>query len=277
MLEQRKPCGAVLAGRSHLRARECPAAPRGPRSRRRARRRARAARASARCEPRGGRTRTAGRTARGRSSAALLAERPDRVLAEHGALQRRACRGSRRSSRQASRSGSTNVALAAPRESASRPIAPEPANRSSTSASSTGPIRLNAFSRTRSEVGRVSRPFGAAMRWPRWVPAMILMTGAGADPTRRCTRRRQRLGLVLPGPVLVAELACELARLLDQVAVPRSFVKRRSLQPDWRVPSSWPSRRSSRSASASSKPSVVSTSAWRRACATRSARACRAR
>ena len=41
----------------------------------------------------------------------------------------------------------------------------------------------------------------------------------------------------------------------------RSFVKRRSLQPDWRVPSSWPSPRSSRSTSASSKPSVVLTSA----------------
>ena len=48
----------------------------------------------------------------------------------------------------------------------------------------------------------------------------------------------------------------------------RSFVKRRSLQPDWRVPSSWPSPRSSRSTSASSKPSVVSTSASRRDCAT---------
>ena len=37
--------------------------------------------------------------------------------------------------------------------------------------------------------------------------------------------------------------------------------KRRSERPDWRVPSSWPLRRSSRSTSASSKPSVVSTSA----------------
>ena len=41
----------------------------------------------------------------------------------------------------------------------------------------------------------------------------------------------------------------------------RSCVKRRSESPDWRVPSSWPSPRSSRSTSASSKPSVVSTSA----------------
>ena len=43
-------------------------------------------------------------------------------------------------------------------------------------------------------------------------------------------------------------------------------MKRRSLQPDWRVPSSWPSPRSSRSTSASSKPSVVSTSACSRDC-----------
>ena len=75
--------------------------------------------------------------------------------------------------RQAARSLSTKVTLSAPRESASSPSAPEPAKRSSTRAPSTGPIRLNAASRTRSPVGRVARPFGAAIRVPRCVPAMI--------------------------------------------------------------------------------------------------------
>ena len=78
--------------------------------------------------------------------------------------------------RHASRSDSTKTTRSAPRERASSPSAPEPANRSSTSAPSTGPIRLNAFSRTRSEVGRVAMPFGAAIRCPRWVPAMIRMS-----------------------------------------------------------------------------------------------------
>ena len=76
----------------------------------------------------------------------------------------------------AARSLSTKVTLAAPRESASRPSAPEPAKRSSTLAPSTGPIRLNAASRTRSPVGRVASPLGAAIRLPRCVPAMILIT-----------------------------------------------------------------------------------------------------
>ena len=51
----------------------------------------------------------------------------------------------------------------------------DPANRSSTFASSAapGPSRLNAASRTRSAVGRVSRPFGAKMRAPLCEPAMI--------------------------------------------------------------------------------------------------------
>src|SRR5262245_12209425 len=77
--------------------------------------------------------------------------------------------------RQASRSFSTKVAWAAPRESASSPIAPDPAKRSSTVASSVapGPSRLKAASRTRSAVGRVSSPFGAKIRAPFREPAMI--------------------------------------------------------------------------------------------------------
>ena len=80
--------------------------------------------------------------------------------------------------RQASRSESTKTQLSAPRDSASSPIAPEPAYRSSTAAPSTGPIRLNAVSRTKSEVGRVTSPFGAAIRWPLRLPAMIRTGGA---------------------------------------------------------------------------------------------------
>src|SRR5581483_3470232 len=118
--------------------------------------------------------------------------------------------------RHASRSSSTKVHEAAPRDSASRPSAPEPANRSSTAAPSTGPTRLNAFSRTRSEVGRVSRPRGAAMRCPFRVPAMI------RTPAPSRARRRvggQTVGVVLPRTLLVAELGDDRARALDQVAV----------------------------------------------------------
>ena len=76
-----------------------------------------------------------------------------------------------------SRDRSTNVAWAAPRDSASMPSAPEPANRSSTVASSITPIdpsALNVASLTRSDVGRTARP-SVATRWiPRAVPATTL-------------------------------------------------------------------------------------------------------
>ena len=74
---------------------------------------------------------------------------------------------------------STNVASAAPRESASSPSAPEPANRSSTRASCTKSPRIeNSASRTRSEVGRVARPLGVVRRRPPQRPATILTSGA---------------------------------------------------------------------------------------------------
>ena len=41
-------------------------------------------------------------------------------------------------------------------------------------APSTGPIRLKAFSRTKSEVGLVAVPFGASIRRPFSSPAMTL-------------------------------------------------------------------------------------------------------
>ena len=66
-----------------------------------------------------------------------------------------------RRARRAAGALSTNVASAAPRDSASMPRAPEPANRSSTRAPSRSPSTENSASRTRSAVGRVSAPGGA--------------------------------------------------------------------------------------------------------------------
>ena len=95
-----------------------------------------------------------------------------------------ASRGSRSITRHASRSRSTKTQREAPRESASRPIAPEPANRSSTRAPSTGPDEANAASRTRSPVGRVTTPFGAAIPCPLREPATILNVGVSEAPRR---------------------------------------------------------------------------------------------
>src|ERR671915_539267 len=81
---------------------------------------------------------------------------------------------------------STKVALAAPRESASMPSAPEPANRSSTRAPSTRSARIeNSASRTRSDVGRVSVPAG---------PAITRTGGPRAEGSRG--DRLERLGAV---------------------------------------------------------------------------------
>ena len=54
------------------------------------------------------------------------------------------------------------------------PSRPSPAKRSSTRAPSTGPMIENTASRTRSPVGRVTTPFGAAIRCPFREPATIL-------------------------------------------------------------------------------------------------------
>src|SRR6187397_2385190 len=91
----------------------------------------------------------------------------------------------------ASRSDSTKTTELAPRDRASRPIAPEPAKRSSTAMSSTGPIRLNAASRTRSPVGRVS-PLGAKIRAPLRLPEIILTSEPAHDRPRRPRRPRER-------------------------------------------------------------------------------------
>lgn len=70
---------------------------------------------------------------------------------------------------------STNVARLAPRESASMPTAPEPAQRSRKRASAMrGAMTLKSVSRSRSEVGRTSSDGGLFRFRPRYCPAMIL-------------------------------------------------------------------------------------------------------
>src|ERR671925_1636556 len=71
---------------------------------------------------------------------------------------------------------------------------------------STGPTRLKTASRTRSPVGRVSRPLGAKIRAPLREPAMILI-----EALRRVEKRT----------VVVRELGCPVLRLRDQLAVAR--------------------------------------------------------
>src|SRR5271169_3688536 len=84
----------------------------------------------------------------------------------------------------ASRSCSMNTAWAAPRDNASRPSAPVPANASSTAAPENGTPStaswpcdrmLNSASRARSLVGLTVEPDGASSRRPRCLPATIRM------------------------------------------------------------------------------------------------------
>jgi len=73
------------------------------------------------------------------------------------------------------------ITSAAPRDSASRPTAPDPAYRSSTDVPSRLPsmasTAANRPSLARSLVGLVERPDGTARRRPPASPAMILVTG----------------------------------------------------------------------------------------------------
>src|SRR5947209_1516877 len=77
-----------------------------------------------------------------------------------------------RSAFAADASRSTNTALAAPRESASMPSPPAPANRSRTLVPATSPSSANRASLTRSDVGLVALPRGAFRRLPRYSPAI---------------------------------------------------------------------------------------------------------
>src|SRR5688500_2933724 len=112
-----------------------------------------------------------------------------------------------RSASMARRSASTNTALAAPRDRASRPRPPAPAHRSSTRApSGGGPRMLNSASRTRSAVGRVSSPAGACKRRPPRVPAMIRILKGYASLRLDGGRRYDRVSMAGPGDNLAARL-----------------------------------------------------------------------
>src|SRR5438876_1217471 len=100
----------------------------------------------------------------------------------------------------ASRWISTKSALTAPRDSASRPSAPEPANRSSTRAPRSGRWRMeNHASRTRSPVGRTLSPDGVFKRRPLNSPAIIRTIPTPAPPRMRnseCGMRNVKLSVV---------------------------------------------------------------------------------
>src|SRR5215467_8366463 len=104
-----------------------------------------------------------------------------------------------RMTRAARGSDSTNTTRTAPRDSASRPIAPEPANRSRTLAPGSGPriavTVANSPSLARSLVGRVAIPVGAASRRPPAIPAMIRITVRFPRGTASCLL--EELGLLL--------------------------------------------------------------------------------
>src|SRR6266566_3259461 len=96
----------------------------------------------------------------------------------------------------ANRCSSTKSALTAPRDSASNPSAPEPANRSSTRAPRIERCRIeNHASRTRSAVGRTLSVAGVLRRRPLNSPAMMrIMPTPTAFPSRNAeggTRNRK--------------------------------------------------------------------------------------
>src|SRR6202044_220491 len=103
-----------------------------------------------------------------------------RVWPNRPPLGARASTFSRIAPRAAS-SVSTNRQKTAPRDRASSPSAPEPANRSITRASRTPGDQgacsrmLNTAWRARSEVGRVASPSGVRRILPRWLPDVIRM------------------------------------------------------------------------------------------------------
>ena len=208
--------------------------------------------------------------------------RPDRIDARlcvraRGTSQRVACddlgrrsegsRGCAGSPRSPPREESTSVAAAAPRDSASIASAPEPANRSSTRAPVRRPRIENRASRTRSLVGRVPRPAGrCSVRPPARAgdhphglttvandhgvtPGSARRLGARTPPRAPRPAARARRGEV-------ADPARRSARRAARARSSSSRVARAARRPGtgrgrcWRVPTSSPSPRSSRSISA---------------------------
>ena len=162
---------------------------------------------------------------------------------------------------------------AAPRESASMPSAPEPAKRSSTRAPSTGPEHRE--QRLAHAVGR--RPRVAARRARRRPPAAAARPattrsrrGSARAPRRRsAARARPRAARARARRARDRRRRSASARArarsssVGVLGQPRDA--ERAPGPDWRVPISSPSPRSSRSISASRKPSRCSASACSRA------------
>ena len=177
---------------------------------------ARAVSAINRRQARCGRRRAIARCARGTRSCRYGGSRKTRLAASPGgtasaSIARTVLRSNARQAAMlarraasAARSCSMKVACAAPRDSASRPNAPVPANTSSARAPSTDSrpphgacsSMSNSAWRTRSAVGRVAAPWGAIKARPRHVPATIL---TGRD--RRCGAAREGGGPV-PWPPL---------------------------------------------------------------------------
>ena len=204
----------------------------------------------------------------------------------------RAPRCSPRSAAIAARSRSTNTACRAPRESASMPSAPVPANRSSTRVLSMSPSIENSASRTRSEVGRVVLPRGAFSRRPPSGPRSPASTHrnaplAAAGVTRACDLRQRRRRNVpglrrdrlrAPRRRTLAPAHRRAARARARAAAgrrPRSPRRARGRAraaarpragrrpgswpiPDWRVPISSPSLRSAQVDLGQAKPSACS-------------------
>src|SRR4051794_13071606 len=131
-----------------------------------------------------------------------------------------------RSARSAAGAESTKVAAAAPRESASMPSAPLPANRSSTRASgSRATSTENSASRTRSEVGRVAAPGGATSRRPPHSPAI---TRTGSGQCREQLRRDLLLAAHHAGQVDDAVARVALERSVERPAL-AGYVELRAL------------------------------------------------
>src|SRR5687767_13541913 len=93
------------------------------------------------------------------------------------------------------RDWSTKVACVAPREIASMPTAPEPAQRSRKRAPSMrGAITLKSVSRKRSEVGRTCNAGGLFRFRPRNFPAITLIA---TEPLANCRQSESRIALHL--------------------------------------------------------------------------------
>ena len=183
-----------------------PAEARGSRTRRRATRPRPDEPGQVRCEP-ACQALVVGRVAEHEVvGAALLRERPRGVLAQDGRMQAELSRFAL-ITRHASRSDSTNVARAAPRESASSPIAPDPANRSSTLGVVDRPDQVERVLPYAIGGRPCRRALRRAIRRPRCEPAMIriaehLLVGLGLScqgPSSSRSRRGELARLVRSG------------------------------------------------------------------------------